>query len=411
MLRRSLLLLFALAAFRAGAEPFKSFWLTEAVSGRTVGPVVNKPGNRFTLNGTEWIVLQSKPGQIHFADAATLTPEGPYDLVEQRMVDLGPLAYVFTRIEDFDGADPTADRSVVTQANRAPAQKGRHPWSQDLPERWVLGPVPSTNPGAHKEMPEPWSLRRLELAPECYAFLEPLHRVQYDWELDSLRGKEKESLKTFRLGAAGEWNGFSGEAGLAAGGKTSGTLVDDSLALSGLRLDDGKGIFLGAAYDYRFEIEGGWGAAVGVYGAYERLSVKASCRSASLKGTAKREPAAGDGDGGDGDEASEPVDYGFHSWSSDFTFSELRAGVAAGIRYDEWYWGLGATFRIDCLDSVSADAGIPVLDERIDLDAERSQPVGLAFTGWYSPMENVVLEGRLAFGTETSLRLGAGVFF
>jgi len=52
-----------------------------------------------------------------------------------------------------------------------------------------------------------------------------------------------------------------------------------------------------------------------------------------------------------------------------------------------------------------------VLGENVDLDADRSQPVCLALSGWYSPSDNFVLEGRLAFGSETSLRLGAGIFF
>ena len=400
-----------LLALSASAAEFKSFWLTEAVSGRTVGPVVNKPGNRFSLGGREWIVLQSRSGEINFADAATLAPEGPYDLVEQRMIDLGPASYVFTRIEDFSGSDPEADRSVVSQASRAPAEKGRHPWSQDLPERWVLGPVPTTNPGAYKEMAEPWSLEPLELSPEIVAFVEPFRRVQYDWKLDRRSGN-KEAIKMMRAGVAGEWHGFSGEAGLSTGGKTSGTLVDDTLALSGLKLDGGRGLFLAAAYDYRFRIDGGWSASVGGYGAYERVSLDASARAAWAEAKKpKDEPVVVELESEGIAPDAVIADYGFYPWGSDVTLSEARLGAAVSIRYDEWYWGLGATFRIDCLDSISADASVPVIDERQELDADRSQPVTLLFTGWYSPADNWVIEGHLAFGGETTLRIGAGLFF
>ena len=415
-------------ALSVSAAEFKSFWLTEAVSGRTLGPIVNKPGNRFSLDGREWIVMQSKPGEINFADASSLAPEGPYDLVEQRMIDLGPASYVFTRIEDFEGADPSADRSVVSQASRAPAEKGRHPWSQDVPERWVLGPIPTTNPGAYKEMADPWSLERLELSPEIVAFVEPFRRVQYDWKLDRRSGN-KEALKMMRAGVAGEWKGLSAEAGLSTGGKTSGTLVDDSLALSGLRLDGGRGVFLGAAYDYRFRIDGGWSASVGAYGAYERQSLDVSARGAwvSAKGaknaTRKAKDPETDADGGtgadgtsdegtgDGEPDGSGAGYGFYPWSADSTLSEIRLGAAVSIRYDEWYWGLGATFRIDCVDSISADGSVPVIDERQELDADRSQPVTLLLTGWYSPADNWVIEGHLSFGGETTLRIGAGLFF
>ncbi len=408
---RRLLLPLLLLALSASAAEFKSFWLTEAVSGRTLGPLVNKPGNRFALDGRNWIVLQSRPGEINFADADTLAPEGPYDLVEQRMVDLGPASYVFTRIEDFAGSDPEADRSVVSQASRAPAEKARHPWSQDLPERWVLGPIPTTNPGAYKETAAPWSLEPLELSPEIVAFVEPLRRVQYDWKLDRRSGN-KEAIKMMRAGVSGEWHGFSGEAGLSTGGKTSGTLVDDSLALSGLKLDGGRGLFLAAAYDYRFRIDGGWSASVGGYGAYERVSLDVSARGAWAEAKkAGDEPAVSGLDAAGVASDAVVADYGFYPWSADATLSEARLGAAVAFRYDEWYWGLGAIFRIDCLDSVSADASVPVIDERQKLEADRSQPVTLLFTGWYSPADNWVFEGQVAVGGETALRIGAGIFF
>jgi hypothetical protein len=409
-MKRLVLPLFLLALSASAAE-YKSFWLTEAVSGRTLGPLVNKPGNRFTLDGREWIVMESGNGEINFADAATLVAEGPYDLVEQRMIDLGPASYVFTRIAGFDGDDPSANRAVVSQASRAPAEKGRHPWSQDLPERWVLGPIPTTNPGAYKETVEPWSLERLELSPECVAFVEPFRRVQYDWKLDRRAGN-KEALKMVRAGVAGEWSGLSAEAGLSRSAKTSGTLVDDSLALSGLKLHGGDGLFVAAAYDYRFRIDGGWSASVGAYGAYERLSLDISARGAWAEAKVRKNAAAVVAADEAGVESSAVVaDYGFYAWSGDCTLSETRLGAAVSIRFDEWYWGLGATFRIDCLDSVSADGSVPVIDERQELDADRSQPVTLLLGGWYSPADNWVIEGHVAFGGETTLRIGAGLFF
>jgi hypothetical protein len=410
-MKRILPILLLLAVSATAAE-FKSFWLTEAVSGRTLGPIVNKPGNRFSLDGREWIVMQSRSGEINFADAATLAPEGPYDLVEQRMVDLGPASYVFTRIVDFEGDDPSADRSVVSQASRAPAEKGRHPWSQDLPERWVLGPVPTTNPGAYKKMAEPWTLEPLELSPEVVAFAEPFRRVQYDWKLDGRAGSRKQALKMMRAGVAGEWKGLSAEAGLAMSGKTSGTLVEDSLAVSGLGLHDGHGLFLAAAYDYRFRIDGGWSASVGAYGAYERTTVDVHARTAWAEAKSPATAAAVSAAEAEGEEPSAVVaDYGFYAWGSDFTLSEARLGAAVSLRYDEWYWGLGATFRIDCFDNVSSDGSVPVIDERQSIDADRSQPVTLLFTGWYSPAENWVFEGHVAFGGETTLRIGTGFFF
>ena len=105
----------ALALAAAGAD-YKSMWITDVISGRTVGPVVNKPGNRFSSGGREWIVLQAGRGEANFADAATLSPQGPYGLVEQRMFNLGDDAYVFTRILDYEGTTPGVSEAVVSQA-------------------------------------------------------------------------------------------------------------------------------------------------------------------------------------------------------------------------------------------------------------------------------------------------------
>ena len=96
-------LLPAFAAPASAAETYKSFWLTETISGRTVGPIVNKPGNRFTLDGVQYIVMESASGEINFAEARKMELAGPFELVEQRVIPLGSRAYVFTRILDFTG--------------------------------------------------------------------------------------------------------------------------------------------------------------------------------------------------------------------------------------------------------------------------------------------------------------------
>ena len=93
------------------AASYRCFWLTETITGQTIGPIVNKPGHRFTVDRRQWIVMEAAPGEISFADAKTLGLEGPYDLIEQRIIGLGKKAYVFTRIQDFEGTDP--DKSVA----------------------------------------------------------------------------------------------------------------------------------------------------------------------------------------------------------------------------------------------------------------------------------------------------------
>lgn len=399
----------ALALAAAGAD-YKSMWITDVISGRTVGPVVNKPGNRFSAGGREWIVLQAGRGEANFADAATLSPQGPYGLVEQRMFNLGDDAYVFTRILDYEGTTPGVSEAVVSQAERAPAEKGRHPWSSDLPERWVLAPLPSTNPGAHKEPAKTWHLETLEVAPSATLWIEPVHNDPHDWSLGGLAGSADADIETRRAGVAGFWRGFFAEAGLVRSAKCSGSLVPDGLSLASLRLDGGDGFHLGAGYRHAIVIDGGWSANVSLWGTYETLDVDLSA-STTTETEIAVETAPAETDAAGETEPKTEKGYAFESWKDSGSFDEFRLGVGVGIGYDEWYWGLGATLLVDCWTDASLDASVPVLGSSYKLEAERSRPVGGRLSAWYCPADNWLLEASLTLGSETSLRLGAGLFF
>ena len=92
--------------------------------------------------------------------------------------------------------------------------------------------------------------------------------------------------------------------------------------------------------------------------------------------------------------------------------SNLRIDAAAiGIRYDQWYWGVGAKFLLDCVGDVSTGVRVPAFDGFHDLEAERTQPVSMLFEGWYSPDDRWVILGGLSIGSETMLRVGGGWFF
>ncbi len=409
-MKRLLACLLAASALAASAAGFKSMWITDVATGRTVGPVVNKPGNRFTAGGREWIVLQSKPGEVNFADAASLAPQGPYGLVEQRMFELGEEAYVFTRVLDYEGSTPGVSEAVVSQAERAPAEKGRHSWSQDLPERWVLEPLPSTNPGAHKEPGKSWGIETLQVAPTATVWFESIHRDPYDWTLGGFSGTDA-SVETWRLGASGSWMGLFAEAAYVSGGKSSGSLVPDGTSLSKLKLEGGDGWHLGAGYRYAFVIDGPWSGSIGVYGSWDTLSADLSATTTSetdiVVATTETDEETGE------TVTTETVKkgLGFSEWKEDATLEEFRAGVAIGLQFDEWYWGAAARVVADCWTDTSIDLKVPVAGKDYRLEAERARPVGVQLSCWYCPVGNWILEGSLTLSTETTLRLGTGFFF
>lgn len=396
--------LVAAAAYASGApadhaRSYRQFWVTETISGRTVGPVVAKPGNRFAAAGGNWIVLESAAGQINFADAETLAAQGPYDLIEQRVFDLGSVACVFSRVEPFRGSNPTADIAIVTQARRVPAETGGA-----LPERWELSPVPSTNPGAHKEAAPTWHAVRFFPKTDATLFLDAIHRVQHDWKLGGMGGKKKEPLSSTRIGAAGQWNGFSGEFGWASGAKSSGSIVEDSLSVSSLKIRSGSGLFAAAGWDYLLQVADGWSASLGVRALWERFSADVS--ATTLR--AKVPPAT---DSGSDAAPQDPNALSPSDWSSNIDIDEFVFRACAGVRYDDWYWGVGMTFAVDCWSDTSSGANVPVGDNSYKIESERSQPAALSFSGWYTPDDIWVLKGGVSVGAETTLRIGVGWLF
>lgn len=402
-------LLPAFAAPASAAETYKSFWLTETISGRTVGPIVNKPGNRFTLDGVQYIVMESASGEINFAEARKMELAGPFELVEQRVIPLGSRAYVFTRILDFTGEDPSRSEATVTQAVRAPAQQADKPWLKDMPERWVLGPVPSTNPGAYRES-KTWSLDPVQWAPGVSLFVEPLYERKYDWKLGGHLGSTESTLELTRYGIAGQWRGFLAEAGLGSSGKVSGTLVRNGTLLSDLKLDNIDGWFAAIGYQYAFVIEGPWTAVLGARAEYQSFDASMSASVAAENLSYLQSEITVDGTVVESSSETS-YDYGFTTWKDDTSWDEISAALTIAIEYDEWYWGLGGCVIIDCFSDFSSDGRIPLLGDTFELDAERSAPISFRARGWYSPIDNLTLEASLTMGAETSLRLAAGIFF
>lgn len=405
-MKKVLLLILAILAVSARAESFKSFWVTEILSGRTVGPVVNHPGNRFSVNGTEWTVMESKAGEINFLRASDRKLEGPFDLIEQRMFGLGGKGYVFTKVEPYKGSDPTQSEAELTQAIRAPAQKSADGLTEMMPERWVLAPIPSTNPAAHKAPAKSWTVERLAISPTLTGFIEPIHKEEYDWELGGLSASKKESLDSFRIGIAGTWNGFFGDIGLIGGGNKTGSLATGA-TLADLKVDAGSGHFLKLGYEYEIVIDGPWSAALGLFGSYSSRSADVSASTASDISKYESVETWIDGESS----FEEKYSYGYRMWKHGATLKEKHLTATVGLDYDTWYWGMGMRIFLDCYTDTELSASIPVLDGHQTLKADSSEPVSLRVSGWYCPQDNWIIDAALTLGEETSLRLGTGLFF
>lgn len=394
----------------SNAETYKMFWLTETISGTTIGPVVKRPGNRFRAAGKEWTILSSKPGQILFADAAASTQHGPYDFTLQRIIELGDVALSFSRIEKFTGTNPTLDYSRTT-----PRTISKPEASVAKPVRRDLRPLPSTNPADHLSQPTSPAMVKRRYPPTAVVWMEPIRNVKYDWSVGDFAGNSGEDMEMKRYGVEGSWRNLFLEVSAISDAKTGGTVVPDETYLSDLGLTEGSGYALRGGYVYSFVIDGNWNANLGGYGSYEETSFDMNATVFTRHGEVVASSTVSAADAADGSSAdnkdSTAVRYSFDRFTEEVSMEEMSLTMAGGIDYASDFFGLGAFVTIDFYSDTSFSGSIAVLDENYKLAADKTHPVGIALAGWYSPFMDYIVTASASIGTETAVRIGFGKTF
>lgn len=393
--------LVALALHGRAAEGYTMFWLTETISGTTAGPFVNKPGNRIRAGGREWTILAAQPGRILFSDPVAQKYYGPYDLVLQRIVELGDAAFSFSRVEPFKGDDPSADIAART----SPAPRPRDS-TIERPKRWDPEPLPGSNPAEHVAKPSAFSLETRIRPPAVVAWFEPLREVKYDWWVGEYAGSGGDKTETTRYGVSGTWRNWFVEASLASGGETSGTLVPDGAFLSNLGLANGSGSALRGGYLHTFVIDGNWNGNIGGCLAYETMDYDLRATVYTRQGSVVAPVAEGE----EGT-AESGATYTFENYEDEVEMSELSMTFIGGIDYTSEFWGVGVYFTLDLYTDTSFSGAVAVRDESFDLSAERTHPIGVAASAWYSPFADYLVAASASTGAETAIRVAFGKFF
>lgn len=403
----ALTLVFAAVGMTANAEEYKTFWLTSTVTRDTLGPIVKKPGVKFTAGGKEWTILASRPQEILFADSVTERRHGPYDFVLNRIVDLGGFAMAISRIGEFHGDESTPPPPIVMSRSGDP-----EPVAPDVarPQRWDPAPLPSTNPGAYRTV-----FGDLTVTPRTYpaaglVWIEPIHTVKYDWNVGDYTGSGGEDIEITRLGLSATWRNWFADIYVVTDAKTSGGIVPDRTYLSDLNLDGGSGMGGRIGYVYSFVIDGNWNANLGAMTSYETttLDMNATVFNKSGEYVVPEIPATPETPG---TAESTVYEYSFTNYSEEVDMGEFTLSLVGGIDYTSHFWGVGAYLFVDAYTDVSYSGSLDIADQHYDLNAERTDPVGILFSGWYSPFADYIVGGGVSFGTETSLRLGVGKFF
>jgi hypothetical protein len=395
-----------LSASGAGRE---LFWLTSTVTGDTIGPIEKKPGTSFLANGKEWVILSEKPGQILFYDSDTSKQHGPFVFVLNRIVDLGGFAMGISRIEVVNERG-----DILFSPDRERMSTQPRPVAPDVkrPQRWEPEPLPGTNPAEHKVFLGDLVVELRQYATSGILWFEPVHSVKYDWKVGDYSGSGGEEIDMKRLGLMASWRNWFLELYAIIDGETGGGIVPDKSYLSELRLNSGSGFGGHAGYLYSLVIDGNWNANIGFAMSYEMadLDLDAVVFRESGRYTVKDEDIEGE----DADGLSESIsvkEYELANVSKGVDMAEFVASLIGGIDYTSDFWGAGIYLLVDVYSDVDFKGSLEVGDQAHKLRADRTHPVCVTLSGWYSPLDSYFISTRASFGTETTFRIGLGKFF
>lgn len=399
-------------AATAYAEEYKMFWLTETITRDTIGPIVRKTGNTFRVAGREWTILDSKTGEILFYDAAARKKYGPYDFMLNRIVDLGGVALGISRIDTFDSGENDELPHILTSVDNSTTVTAP---PVDRPRRWTPTPIPSTNPRAHKSFFDNFYIIPRKRPASAMFWAEPIRSVNYNWEIGDYAGTAGEKIEMSSYGIAGSYGNWFAELYAISSAKTAGGIVPDGTSLSDLNMDSGSGYGGRAGYLYSFVIDGNWNANFGGFASYESTTFNIEGTALTSHGVTTLPPPTPE-DGvvlpTDATNVGSVVkEYTFDSFTSEVDMSELTVAIMGGIDYTSDYWGVGAYGFIDLYSDIEIDGKLSFNDKSYDIAADRAHPIGITFSGWYSPFMEFFFGGSATFGNEISARMFAGWFF
>jgi hypothetical protein len=375
-------------AFEAQAARVARFYLEHTISRQAHGPILNQPGYRFQIGTDGYVVLAAKPGQILFSTYPQTQYLGPYDLEQDRIVDLGSQAYTIVRLDSIEQQEIPA-HIPVRPREVPPAPEAVAPTAVEIPT-------------------EPWTWDTSSWPFSAMVWAEPFRSTKYDWTLGGYTGERASDIESTRLGSTLFWGNWSLTLGLSMNAEQADSVIPSNASVSDLRLDGGSGFLAALGYTHRIRLDRRWNALVG--GTFEYRDESFDMTATTLTQVpveAPIDPVPTDTEPAVTDEEDVQTTHVYETATSDASMSEYLLTVSGGIEYEADAWGSRLEILLSALDDTSVDASVMVLDREYLLSGTRSHPVSIALTGWGYVLEGVRLEAQLSAGAETALRVGA----
>ncbi len=377
----------------AAAERVARFWLENTITRKTYGPILNQPGYRFQIDTEGYIVVSTNPGQVLFSAYPQTQFIGPFDLQQDRIIDLGAKAYTIIQLDQVEAL--VVPSEVLPHLERVP-----------VPVVAVPSAKPETIPA------EPWFWDNPSSYVVTAAWLEPFHNTKYDWTLGDREGKRASELELSRLGVTLIWGGWEGSLGLSVNGEHADSVLPETDDVKNLRLEEGSGLYASLGYVHRLQLDNRWHVMLGGVFEYrdEKYDLKATVFSgtetvlveeAPVEGTDPVEDPAGPSF------TEEQVDL-YDSVSRSASLSDMALSLRGGIVYEADAWGARMELLLSVWDDTKTDGSVQVLENEFSLTGSRSHPISVSVAAWCYVFEGVWTEAKVSFGGETALRLGIG---
>ena len=236
------------------------------------------------------------------------------------------------------------------------------------------------------------------------AWLDVFHATGYDWTVVGFAGKKALDLKTTRVGAHLNWGNAFIRLGYVAGGKQSGTITPDLVAIESLKLRDGSGFSFAGGYLQPFRLANGWEALVGgaVEGSLESYNLVAD----TLLRLENPTPSTGVLEkGAVSTTTTTTYTYENREASSSVDLREFLATGLVGVRYHQDIWGASGLLCIDLASNVKTEGSLTVNDSTLSLEADRSNPIGVEIGAWCYMFEEPRLEATVRLGSTQLFRV------
>ncbi len=334
-----------------------TFRLQGVRSQETYGPFTFKTGKSIKIESGVFRLTVVSGRAFRLTSSDTDKTYGIYELVPERMIDIGDVLFTITGITT---TKPPADALGVT----------------------ALGPAPAP----------PSFFAGMTIGLE----VELLNAVPYKWEINDAAGEEEEDMERTSATLRFQKSFLTARLGLVTAADWDNTIAGDGSTFENATLEEGTGWIVGMGVDVPVFREGRWKGSVFGEASYrqEELSLQYGAWELDTVSTTITNGAT-----------NVVQNYDYINHDENATLTEMLVTVGADIIYQAPHWFIYAGLKALPWADTSLDAEVVSGANKFKIEFERKDPV-MAYGGLGFIIAGTKCYVEAEGGGETAVRLG-----